>query len=176
VGVIESDAAPEPAVDVVALYRAHVVRVYSYLARRCGDRSVAEELTSETFVSAMAALHRQPPRTADLPWLLGIARHKLVDHWRRREREDRSLAAVQATANALADADRAPLESERAETALATLQPQHRLVLTLRYLDGLPVPRIAELLDRSVHSTESLLARARRALRASYESQVGWSA
>jgi RNA polymerase sigma-70 factor (ECF subfamily) len=41
--------------------------------------------------------------------------------------------------------------------------------LTLRYADGLPVPEVAEHLGRTVHATEALLVRARRAFRSRYE-------
>ena len=87
-------AANETSEAFVALYDAHVGRVYSYLHRRCSDRPTAEELTSETFLSALHAMQRNPPRSADESWLLAIARHKLVDHWRRRERDERNLRAV----------------------------------------------------------------------------------
>lgn len=60
----------------------------------------------------------------------------------------------------------------RAGAALAQLGPQHRLVLTLRYLDDLPV-EVAELLDRGLHATEGLLVRARAAFRRAYEAQEG---
>jgi DNA-directed RNA polymerase specialized sigma24 family protein len=52
------------------------------------------------------------------------------------------------------------------EHALRSLSAEHRLALMLRYLDGLPVIDVARSLDRSVAATESLLARARRALAA----------
>ena len=45
--------------------------------------------------------------------------------------------------------------------------------LTLRYLDGLPVPEVARHLDRTLHATEALLARARAAFRRIYEAQEG---
>ena len=48
---------------------------------------------------------------------------------------------------------------------LAELSAEHRSVLTLRYIDGLPVGEVAALLDRSVHATESLLTRAKAAFR-----------
>ena len=48
---------------------------------------------------------------------------------------------------------------------LASLGPHHRAALTLRYADGLPVPEVAEHLGRTVHATEALLVRARRAFR-----------
>ena len=41
--------------------------------------------------------------------------------------------------------------------------------LTLRYLDGLSVPEVADELDRTVHATEALLVRARAAFRRAYE-------
>ncbi|MDQ6911220.1 MAG: RNA polymerase subunit sigma-24, partial [Actinomycetota bacterium] len=44
----------------------------------------------------------------------------------------------------------------------------YRAALTLRYLDDLPVPRVAALLDRSVHATEAMLVRARAAFRRAY--------
>ena len=65
------------------------------------------------------------------------------------------------------------IEAGRAVEVLGMLLPQHRLVLTLRYLDGLSVPEIAALLDRTVHATESLLARARGAFREEYGAEAG---
>lgn len=44
----------------------------------------------------------------------------------------------------------------------------HRAALTLRYLDGLPVPEVARALGRTVHATEAVLTRARAAFRRSY--------
>jgi RNA polymerase sigma-70 factor, ECF subfamily len=52
---------------------------------------------------------------------------------------------------------------------LRSLGEHHRLALTLRYVDGLPVRQVALLLDRTVRATEALLVRARSAFRRSYE-------
>jgi hypothetical protein len=51
---------------------------------------------------------------------------------------------------------------------LGRLGAHHRPALTLRYLDGLPVPEVARHLDRTVHATEALLVRARAAFRRIY--------
>lgn len=158
----------EPTKELIALYDAHVGTVYKYLYRRCGDRSTAEELTADTFLGALDCLRRHPPRSADVSWLLGIARHKLVDYWRRRERDDRNLRIV---AENIADDIRdwqQLLDAGTATEVLNGMPPQYRLVLTLRYLDDLPVVQIAELIQHSTHGTESLLARARRAFRDAY--------
>jgi len=45
--------------------------------------------------------------------------------------------------------------------------------MTLRYLDGLSVSQVAEHLGRSVHATETLLVRARAALRRVYQDEEG---
>ncbi len=58
--------------------------------------------------------------------------------------------------------------SLRAHRVLQQLPPPHRLALTLRYVDDLPVAKVAELLDRTVHATETLLVRARAAFRNAY--------
>ena len=58
--------------------------VYGYFVRRCSDRGTAEDLTSDTFLAAMDAARKDVPPPMTLPWLLGVARHKLADHYRRR--------------------------------------------------------------------------------------------
>ena len=56
----------------------------------------------------------------------------------------------------------------RAREVLDELGAHHRAALTLRYLDGLSVPEVADHLDRTVHATEALLVRARNAFRIRY--------
>lgn len=54
---------------------------------------------------------------------------------------------------------------------LARLPGQQRAALTLRYLDDLPVTEVAAHLGRSLHATETLLVRARAALRRAYQEE-----
>jgi RNA polymerase sigma-70 factor (ECF subfamily) len=154
---------------VAAIYPVALPQVYGYLLPRCGSVAVAEDLTAETFMAAVAATRRHPPPRVSVAWLIGVARHKLVDHWRRAEREQRSLAAVVADEGGAADDPWSEvLDAQAAHVALLRLSLPQRTALTLRYLDGLPVPEVARHLDRSVHATETLLVRARSALRRVY--------
>ena len=156
----------------LALYDAALPYVYGYLLTRCGRAVLAEELTSETMLSAVDALKREPPRSLSTSWLLGIARHKLVDYWRRLGREERSLRSIAAQEHEdREDPWDVHLDSLRARATLEQLALQHRSVLTLRYLDDLPVADVAEILDRTVHATEALLVRARLAFRRAYSEQ-----
>jgi RNA polymerase sigma-70 factor (ECF subfamily) len=158
---------PNPA-DLLLLYDRALPDVYSYLLARCRSVPVAEDLTSETFLAAVKALDGGTVPVLSVAWLIGVARHKLVDHWRRLAREEAKLSLV-ASEPQLDDPWEARLESDRAREVLDSLGPHHRGALVLRYVDGLPVREVADHLDRTEHATEALLVRARRAFRAAYE-------
>ena len=81
---------PPPDPGLLSLYDRALPEVYGYLLARCGQRAVAEDLTAETFLAAVRA-EADGGGPTTVAWLIGTARHKLVDHWRRREREERSL-------------------------------------------------------------------------------------
>jgi RNA polymerase sigma-70 factor (ECF subfamily) len=158
----------DPGAALLACYDDALPHVYGYLLRRCGQAPVAEELTSETFLAAADATRRTPAPRVDVPWLIGVARHKLVDHWRRQEREERKLRAVAVEPAQPEDPWDRALDALRARQTLDALAPQHRLALTLRYVDDLPVAEVAALLGRTLHATEALLVRAKAAFRTEY--------
>jgi RNA polymerase sigma-70 factor (ECF subfamily) len=161
--------APPPDPGLLQLYDSALPEVYGYLLPRCGSRALAEDLTAETFLAAVRA-EAQGGGPTTVGWLIGTARHKLVDHWRRREREERSLRLVDGGAPDTDDPWDERLDALRAQQVLDGLSPAHRAALTLRYLDDLPVTQVAALLQRTVHATEALLVRARQAFRTAYES------
>jgi RNA polymerase sigma-70 factor (ECF subfamily) len=146
-------------------------QVFGYLLPRCGSVAVAEDLTAETFLVAVAAVRRGQVNEVTIGWLVGVARHKLVDHWRQVGREQRGLAAVEREQPNLDDPWEEVLDLHAAHAALWRLPVPQRLALTLRYLDGLSVPEVAGQLGRSVHATETLLVRARNALRRVYDEE-----
>jgi RNA polymerase sigma-70 factor, ECF subfamily len=156
---------------VLAIYRRALPRVYGYLLPRCGDTALAEDLTAETFLAAMASAGQPDAPDVSIAWLVGVARHKLVDHWRRVGREQRALTASDAGNQTVEDPWDAVVDTNVAYAALARLPSQHRAALTLRYLDDLPVADVAAHLGRSLHATETLLVRARSALRRVYQEE-----
>lgn len=158
---------------LLALYDEALPVVYGYFVRRCGNRGTAEDLTSETFLAAMDAARKPSPPQLSVPWLIGVARHKLADHYRRRH--DRFSIPVAELPEPVAPVDDWDAELDRivAESVLARLPEQHRTVLALRYMDDCTVPECAELIGRTVHATEALLVRARRAFRMQYPGPEG---
>lgn len=156
--------------QLLTLYDRALPQVFGYLRRRVGDVAVAEDLTAETFLAAVKAVKEH--RVADLTvaWLIRVARNKLVDHWRKVAREERGLRLVAEEPDDLVfDDAEAHFDRMRAHQVLAELGAHHRAALMLRHVDGLSVPEVAEHLDRTVHATEALLVRARRAFRARYD-------
>jgi len=161
----------DPGAVLLAAYEVALADVYGYLLARCGRPAVAEDLTAETFLAAARAVRGDNPPRISTAWLVGIARHKLIDHWRRLAREERSLQAVGDEAPAPQDPWDVRLDVLQARATLEHLAPHHRAALSLRYLDDLPVFEVAELLDRTVHATEALLVRARAAFRLAYNAE-----
>ena len=158
---------------LAALYHRALPQVYGYLLPRCGSAVLAEDLTAETFMAAVAAAKQDRPPELTVAWLVGVARHKLVDHWRRTDLERRRLGAIADGADPVDDPWEAQLDVAAAHAALSRVSAHQRTVLTLRYLDGLPVAEVAQELGRSLHATETLLVRARAALRRVYEEGEG---
>ena len=158
---------------MAAIYRRALPQVYGYLLPRCGSTVLAEDLTAETFMAAVAAVKQDRVGAAEVTvaWLVGVARHKLADHWRRAAREQRGLAEVAVLAAEADDPWDEHLDVQVAHAALARLPGPQRAALTLRSLDGLPVAEVAGYLGRSVHATETLLVRARSALRRIYREE-----
>ena len=156
---------------VLALFDTSVAEVHAYVWRRCGDRSVAEDITAETFLAAVQQAKDHPNNPLTVGWLITVARSKLLNHWRSREREERRLRLVAGDASDEHDGGFGideGLDLQRFEASLRALPASQQAALSLRYLDGLSVTEVATEIGRSVHATESLLARARSNFRNSY--------
>jgi RNA polymerase sigma-70 factor (ECF subfamily) len=146
-------------------------RIYGYFLHRCGGvATVAEDLTQETFLAAVAELKKDTRVTAPMAWIYGIARHKLLDYYRRQERIERPLAAAN-DPDLLEDevaTDDPDAAHEQAVAALASVAASQRAALVLCYVDGYSVAEAACLLGKSVEAVESLLARGRQSFKRAY--------
>jgi len=141
--------------------------VYGYLFHRCGRRpELAEELTQQAFVEAVRSRSRFRGQAGATTWVVGIARHKLLDHFRRTERDQRRHAPLEALPPAVMDSS--PTAPDEIDDALAVLPSLQRAALVLHYMDRLGVRDVARLIGKSEAATASLLARGRDAFRKAY--------
>jgi len=67
----------------------HGDALFAYAVGRVGDRAAAEDLVQETFVAALRGFGRFRGESQSRTWLIGILRHKVLDHHRRSRREHR---------------------------------------------------------------------------------------
>ena len=148
-------AQPEP------LFR----RVYAYIAYRVGDRTQAEDLTSETFERALRYSGSYDARRGDpVAWLLGIARNCIYDAKLRPSTVPLDEAGEEA---AVVDGiESLVVERVTLAQALATLADRDRELLALRYGADLRPREIADLLELRTNAVEVALSRARARLAA----------
>jgi RNA polymerase sigma-70 factor (ECF subfamily) len=145
------------------LFEMHVDRVYGFARHILGNREDAEEVASEAFIRA---LRKASDYRGDAPfhaWLFGITRNLCRDQLR----QPRLLTLPMAADDAHdfgGDSARARLSAD-VRHALAELPEDQRDVLVLCDVEEWDAREAAEMLDRSLAATKSLLYRARRALR-----------
>ena len=156
---------------LATLYGRYLPTVWRYVYSRLrGDEPACRDVVSETFLGAIENLGAMDASSSGVAaWLTGIARHKLLDHWRK--------------AGRLPPADREPpggtpdpaTALEAAETrrtvgqVMDRLDPLERVALEWKYMDGLSVREIAGRLARTEKAAEDILRRARLAFRSEFQ-------
>ncbi len=158
-----------------ALYRRYLPSVWRYVyARLAGNIPVVEDVVSETFLAAVRAVREFDPKRGSVgAWIMGIARHKLVDHQRRTTQQTSSTVAALCARPSPHEADpAASLETVETKEVIAAvvdaLADEERLVLEWKYLDGLSTREIGGRLGRTEKAAEALLYRARRSFRSAF--------
>ena len=178
--VTDKTTAAEPTASARAQSLADAIpRMYGYFYPRVGNASAAEDLTQETLLSAVRS-GNTPTQPDDLiRWLFAIARNKLIDFYRKQDRErnafgfrvpDDDIDAQPGLPDL--DLESLPVREEVIAT-LASLNARHRAAIVLRYLDGCDIDAVAEALFLSRSAADSLLARARNAFRSAWIARNG---
>jgi RNA polymerase sigma-70 factor, ECF subfamily len=144
------------------LYRTHRGDVYRSVLRDVRSPEEAEDVTQLAFLNAYRALKHGGEPEQPRAWLLAIARN--VARRRYRSRAGRPVEVELDPELVAAPEHDGPTGTEIRE-ALARLRPNYRAVLVLREIGGLSYAETAETLGLSVSAVETLLFRARRALR-----------
>ena len=144
------------------LYQAYGREVYRYVLAMVRNPAEAEDVTQATFLNAYRALRAGAEPRAPHNWLIAIAHNACRSSVRRAMRRPQEVPLGEAE---LAVADRERPNVRELLRALGRLPFNQRSALTMRELEGLSYPEIAETLGVTVPAVEALLARARRTLR-----------
>lgn len=152
-------------------------RIFTLCVRILGDTDAAEELTQETLVKALTGLERFDGRSKLGTWLHRIATNACYSRIRSDRVRSRGRVAWPETAEPQARpgvkrADEVLDAGQRrrlVSLALDQIQPEHRVVLVLRDVQGLEYEQVAEVLGVPIGTIKSRLFRARAALREAVE-------
>ena len=114
------------------LYEACYMRVFSYLMVLTKDRSLAEELTQETFFRAFARQKKFRGESDEITWLCAIAKNLFVDETRRQKRNEEVPEELPDFAKGMEKKVEDKDSSFRIHLALHALEEPYREVFELR--------------------------------------------
>jgi RNA polymerase sigma-70 factor (ECF subfamily) len=166
--------------------------LYRYAVFRLRDNTAAEDVVQETFLAALKAYNRFEGRGSERTWLVGILKHKIIDYFRKTEREDQvdegaeHLEFFQSNGRWAGhwNGNHAPRDwaitpdelIERSDfwnvfnDCLSPLPRRTASAFTLREVDGLKSEEICNILNITVNNLWVMLHRARLHLRNCLES------
>lgn len=171
--------------DTASWVDRHADALFRYALLQVRDRDLAEECVQETYLAALKARSGFRGESRERTWLVGILKHKICDHFRRRQRRspaDPEVAAAAEAAmftskgiwaaplhrwsgkNAEEMLDRADLR-QALDDCLSKLPPAMRDPFCLREMQSMPSDEICQALDLSTTNLWTLLHRARLLLR-----------
>lgn len=151
------------------LVELHTDAVYRYVWRRLNPRlEMVDDIVQESFVAAWKALRTYTGESSLQTWLIGVARFKVEDHYRRTL--GRSLLEMETGEDIPGNEDlQASVEgAEQAARVLSVLSKMsydYAIALRWRYWEGRPAKEIAMASGRTEKAVERLLARARQQFR-----------
>jgi len=160
------------------LVERHRRTVFALALQRGFQPAEAEDIAQESFIKAYTGLHTLSAPEAFERWLYGIAGHVMADAARARKRRTVEQSGQFGTTSFAAEppaADRVPQSvNEEAESVLRALQgltEEQRLVITLRYMQGLSPKQIAERLGEPRGTIRSRLHHALAYLQTAFGAQ-----
>jgi len=151
-----------------ALFEAYKDRVYSIALRFAGDSASAMDITQDTFLKLLSRIRDFRGESSFDSWLYRLVVNSCLDHQRKRRKW---LPFLDSFANALRVAGETAFQhrfrteiAENVQRGLHRLSPEHRIVVVLRYTEGLSYDQIAAILGLSTGTVASRLNRAHKLL------------
>src|SRR4051794_13915889 len=165
--------APRPRSDRAfeRMYRRHVGDVYRYALAVMRNPADAEDVTQTTFLNAYRAFAEKGDRPEKPQnWLIAIAHNVCRQRFRQSARRPSEVAFEDDIADTIVDEE--TVSGEDIRRALSHLAFNQRAALVMRELEGRSYAEIAEILEVSTSAVETLIFRARRALREQLEGSI----
>jgi RNA polymerase sigma-70 factor (ECF subfamily) len=156
------------------LYNHYFPRIYGYIFKRTGNRQIAEDIVSQTFLKVFAGLNNyQFTGYTFGAWIYKIATNNLIDHYRQAGRHQE--VDLEATAD-IADGQAAPdelaqgiFDRETVGRVLAELPENYREIINLKYFAEMSYEEMAEILGTNVNNCRVMIFRALKQFKVEYQ-------
>jgi len=150
------------------IYDRYINKIYRFIFLKVNSQEIAQDLTSETFLRGWESFKSGNKIENPQAFLYKIARNLVTDHYREKGKA-RIISAeyVKITDPRTNLEEKALLNSDldNVKAALTNLKEDYQNVIIWRYLDDLPIPEIAKIMDKSEEATRVQLHRALKALK-----------
>ncbi len=159
-------------VEIVKEYKDGLIL---YLNNFVCNISVAEELAEDTFVKLLTKRPRDNLKASFKTWLYTIGRNTALDYLRRNTKavivSAEEYSALVTEAESVENAYIKEEQKKILHKALSQLRPEYRQILWLIYFENFTNKEAAEIVNKSVHNTETLLYRAKKSLKSELEKE-----
>ncbi len=151
------------------MYQRYVGDVYRYSFAVLRNAQDAEDVTQTTFLNALRAMQNGERPETPKNWLIAIAHNVCRQRFRQAQRRPQESPFFEDAAESAVPESEERYSAEDIQRALGQLAFNQRAALVMRELEGRSYAEIAEIMDTSVAAVETVLFRARRALREQLE-------
>jgi len=158
------------------LYDAQVDKIYRFVFLKIGSKEIAEDLTAQVFSKGWKEFRTGKKIQYPSAYLYQIARTEIANYYRRQDK----YQVVPVESRKIIDQD-SNLEEKQQITSelielrqkLQTLDSDYQTVLILRYIEGLPYKKIAQITKKPANTARVMVHRALKALREEMTKGVG---
>jgi RNA polymerase sigma-70 factor (ECF subfamily) len=158
------------------LYEQYLPRIFRYVNYRVGDRTAAEDLTSDIFNKALTNFGKYDSGKATFStWIFSIARNTIIDYYRRRSKEQKFRGEAESDFYAFSkspeeEASRSE-EIRKLHQSLSVLNPNEQELISLKFSGDMTNREISRITGLSESNVGTILCRAVRKLRDEF---LGW--
>lgn len=147
-------------------------QLYRYVRYRVSDHSIAEDLTSETFVQLLDAVHSgKGPNSSIRGWLFGTAANLINSYFRRTYREEKLFEEGKLKLGHTSQPNHVKRveQQDLLSAAIEKLTGDQQHVIALRFGTGMSIEETARVMDKKENAVKALQFRAIRSLRQELE-------
>jgi len=146
-------------------------RLRYYLRKMLGQPESADDVLQEVWLGVFRGLPKLTDTMAFPAWIYRVTRNHSAIAWRKRERDARVAAEIEAPVESEEESEFNDEDAARVHAALDDLAPEHREVLVLRFLEDMSYEDIAQTIGCHIGTIRSRLHYAKRGLRRALETR-----